>query len=235
MDKLNDIITYSKDLTLLYVEDDIDTREITTTLLENIFDNIVVAVDGKDGLEKFQSNNIDLIITDINMPSVDGISMCKSIKHINSSIPIIMLTAFDNTELLKKAIDLGIEGFLNKPLTDMDILIDKLKVIIKRIDYEKVKIYKARNKLIIDMIKHFAHHWRQPLSLISTIASGISYKYENNLEFNNEDFKNLVKIIEQTEELSDMFNKIENVNFDTIKLSDIENIIQLSNPIYKRP
>ena len=57
MDNLEDIIKYTKDLTLLYIEDNLEARENTLFILEEFFDNIIVAVDGEDGLDKFKNSN----------------------------------------------------------------------------------------------------------------------------------------------------------------------------------
>ncbi len=113
---LDEIVKYSKGLKLLYVEDNKDAREMTTMILENFFDSIVVAVNGEDGYEKFKSNNIDLVITDINMPILNGLDMCSKIREIDSDVPLIVLSAHNEDNLFIKSIAIGVSGYLLKPI-----------------------------------------------------------------------------------------------------------------------
>ncbi|MEA3387641.1 MAG: response regulator [Patescibacteria group bacterium] len=134
---IDKLVEDTKDLTLLYIEDNEDSRESTLLILEDIFDNIIVAVDGEDGLDKFQNNKVDLILTDINMPNMDGLEMSKAIKQIDYDTPIIILTALTNISTIKEAIDIGVDSFINKPIEDIDILFNKLDQIIQKINYKK--------------------------------------------------------------------------------------------------
>ena len=92
-DIMKDVVKVCKTLTLLYVEDDEQARASTLKMLDNFFDKIVVAVDGQDGVNKFLQNSIDIIITDINMPNLNGIEMLKQIK---GNIPTIVLSAHND-------------------------------------------------------------------------------------------------------------------------------------------
>ena len=78
--KVSKLKSYTKKLKLLYVEDNEETRVSTLLMLERFFDEIILAVDGKDGLEKFNIYNPDVIFTDINMPNLDGLQMIDKIK-----------------------------------------------------------------------------------------------------------------------------------------------------------
>ena len=84
MRDVSDIIKHTYPLNLLYVEDNKDAREAVLTILEDFFENIIICVDGEDGLEKFKTNDIDLIISDINMPKLNGLEMIKEIRDIDS-------------------------------------------------------------------------------------------------------------------------------------------------------
>ena len=72
MSNIEEVLRYSQNLKLLYVEDNKDTREATLIVLEEFFKDIITAIDGEDGYEKFD-NTIDIIITDIQMPNLMGI------------------------------------------------------------------------------------------------------------------------------------------------------------------
>ena len=131
-ERINKILEYSKNMNLLYVEDNAENRESTSNILSIIFDNVIIAVDGQDGLNKFKENNIDLIITDINMPNLNGIEMIKEIKKIDRNCDFIFLSANDDRKILLECIPLQANGFLVKPL-DFEELISLIEEIIEKI------------------------------------------------------------------------------------------------------
>ena len=108
---------YTKNIKVLYVEDDHSVREQTALLLEHCFFNLVVANDGVDGLKKFskEKDGFDLILTDINMPNMNGITMCKEILYMNPEVEIIFITAHNELEYLKEALEIGASSFVSKP------------------------------------------------------------------------------------------------------------------------
>jgi PAS domain S-box-containing protein len=112
MNTLND----TKHINLLYVEDNETTRELTLGILEHFFENITVAVDGQDGLEKFKSNNINFVITDIFMPNMTGIEMIREIRKIDESVYIVAITANSDNDSFMNTFELGVQGYIIKPL-----------------------------------------------------------------------------------------------------------------------
>jgi PAS domain S-box-containing protein len=133
---IDKILEYSKDMVLLYVEDNPDAREMTTMIFEEFFNNIIVAVDGEDGYQKYLENNIDIIISDITMPNLNGIEMCEMIRKKNEQIPIIFLTAHNDESYFLNSIKLGVNGFLIKPV-DIQELVKLVARISQRYVYEK--------------------------------------------------------------------------------------------------
>ena len=129
--EINKLSSDSKNLKLLYVEDDEAAREAMLEILDLFFDDISVAIDGKDGLDKFTSSKIDIIITDISMPKMNGLDMISKIREINDDIPIIILSAHDESKFFIQSINLGISAFIFKPV-ELDNFINVLKKIIKK-------------------------------------------------------------------------------------------------------
>ena len=107
---------YSQNLQLLYVEDDEEIRKANLTLFKNFFKKIIIAVDGEDGYEKFQNNQVDIIITDINMPKLNGIDMIAKIRDTDNDIPIIIVSAHNEAKYFIGSIKLGVDGYLLKPI-----------------------------------------------------------------------------------------------------------------------
>jgi len=116
------ILEHSKNLNVLYVEDDNILRNATKKIFSNYFKEVDIAVDGEEGLEKFllfKNNNdiyYDLVITDINMPRMNGIDMSTAIVDENPGQSIVFITAHDEASFLHSAIHIGANGFLNKPI-----------------------------------------------------------------------------------------------------------------------
>jgi len=105
-----------KSLTLLYVEDDEDIRDQMVHFLSFYAENLITAVNGMEGLQAYREHTPDIIITDIQMPVMDGITMVREIRSIDKSVPIIVLTAFEQTNYLKASIEAGIARYVTKPV-----------------------------------------------------------------------------------------------------------------------
>jgi len=101
---------------LLYIEDDQSIREVLSETLEEECLELIVAKDGLDGLAKYREFKPDMILTDIRMPKMDGITMSKEIRKENPDIPIIVSSAFSDSEYLLEAIGMGISSYLIKPI-----------------------------------------------------------------------------------------------------------------------
>lgn len=120
--KLQSLIESNKDLTVLYVEDSDIVRESTFHLLEEFFSNIDLAKNGEEGLQKYEKyyndNNhyYDIVITDINMPKMNGIKMSKSILSLNEEQIILIISAHNESDYLLKLINMGITNFILKPI-----------------------------------------------------------------------------------------------------------------------
>lgn len=105
-----------RELKLLFVEDEEDLLQIISDALNKLQSNFLTATNGLEALEVLKENpDIDAVITDINMPYMNGLDMIKTIKGSGSNIPIIIMSAHTETEYIEKAKTLGIEHYLLKP------------------------------------------------------------------------------------------------------------------------
>ncbi len=116
-----------KNITILYVEDENELQDITISILKDFTKEQFSAKDGEEGLEIFKKNQniIDLVISDINIPKINGIDMIKEIRLINPTIPVIITSAFSDTNYLLDAIEIGVDEYILKPV-DMKKLLDKM-------------------------------------------------------------------------------------------------------------
>jgi len=148
----------TKDIKLLYVEDNDELREETLEILEYYFQNIIVAKNGEEGLELYKrefelKTYFDIVVSDIEMPKMDGVLMCKKIKEIKKDQIVVLLSAYDTKEYLKEAINLGVNNFIVKPVVDacdfISLLEDLSQKALLELEYkEKDFILKQKNKII---------------------------------------------------------------------------------------
>lgn len=106
-----------KNLTVLYVEDEEDIRENLECCFSSMFKKCITAKDGREGISKFMQfqSKIDVVITDLNMPHIDGINMIKKIKSINPKIACIITTAYSDKQYLIDSINYGVNHYILKP------------------------------------------------------------------------------------------------------------------------
>ncbi|MEA2050577.1 MAG: EAL domain-containing protein [Campylobacterota bacterium] len=120
---------------LLYVEDDAVAREATLRIFNRFFDDIVVAVDGSDGFEKFKEQQPDIVITDINMPNMNEIEMLENISKINKTVYKIALTANSDQQSFLDTVKVGVNGYIIKPMdvmqfvSTLEVAINHIKVV----------------------------------------------------------------------------------------------------------
>ena len=115
------VLEYTKEMTLLYVEDDAGLRENTKLLFENFFLSVTTANDGQQGLDLYlqshaQGQPYNMVISDINMPNMDGIAMGEAIFEKEPLQAFIFITAHNEVSFLGSALHMGVSGFLTKPI-----------------------------------------------------------------------------------------------------------------------
>jgi YesN/AraC family two-component response regulator len=127
----------TSELTLLYIEDDDNLRTETAKLFGHLFKTVETAENGKIGLDKLNHCDFDLVITDINMPLMDGVTLSRKIRQSNQKQTIIVTSAHDESNYLLELINIGIDRFILKPL-DMKKMIYTLFSVCTNISNEKL-------------------------------------------------------------------------------------------------
>lgn len=148
----NSIVNDIKDtITILYVEDDEVLMKLTKEVLLKFFNNVTSAKNGKEALSLYKKNDYDIILTDINMPVMNGIDLIKKIKKINSKQRFIVTSSHDDSEYLITLINLGVSNFILKPINT-----DKLLELIVSISEDvtngkKIEEYKVHLEEMVDV------------------------------------------------------------------------------------
>ncbi len=144
-------------LSVLFVEDDPAAREKVSAILARNIRTVYQAGDGAAGLALFSEHRPPVVITDIRMPGMNGLDMAKAIKAMNEDVQIIVTTAHNDTEFLIRAIDIGIDQYVMKPV-NRDVLfraVRKCARILETIEARKEaeRALKAANEMLDQKVR----------------------------------------------------------------------------------
>ena len=118
-DKIKNIL---KNVNLLIVEDDESLRSVIKSSIEGYVKKVFDCKNAQEAMECFTSNDINLVVSDINMPRINGLQMASMIRQSDANVPIIFLTAYDSDENIFEAIELGSFGVLKKPFDKRELI-----------------------------------------------------------------------------------------------------------------
>lgn len=136
-----------KNIKVLFVEDEENIRINAISYLKRLFDEVYEAKDAYEAFEIVEDKRPHIIITDINMPKINGLELIRKIRQKDENIKIIVLSAYTKTEYLLEAIELNLEKYLVKPIRHetlfpiLNSCVNKLKNIDKNIKYFSENCY----------------------------------------------------------------------------------------------
>lgn len=165
---------------ILIVDDSAVNILLIEAILEEFgFHNLSSASSASEAYLLLEKEEINIILMDIMMPDIDGLEALQTIKSNPkySHIPIIMVTATGNDELLKKSFDLGAVDFVRKPVNQVE-LIARLNSVLKDQEKDAVIMQHARLSTIEDTVSTLAHQWRQPLGTITAVVGRLQISKE---------------------------------------------------------
>lgn len=239
-----------KNLTLLYVEDDKELANKTKAVFENLFKSVDLAFDGREGLDKyttFQRENgseYDLVVTDVNMPHMNGIEMCKEILKRKRDQYTLIVSAQTESAYLFEAIDMGISSFISKPINQSRLMqaLSKASIAInehKLADYylssleELTLQLETQNQELASKNAQFdktasmlntvstkekiLHPTKRPLDRATDENSALMKAQIN--DFINDDFVDLIEILNDTDlVIIECLNNVDAITIDSIDL-----------------
>ncbi len=118
-------------VTILVVDDEINTRKFLETILQNEHFNVITAEDGEIALQKMETHHIDLIVLDIMMPKIDGYELTTILRETHNELPILMLSAKQLPHDKKKGFMVGTDDYMSKPVDEEEMLL-RIKALLRR-------------------------------------------------------------------------------------------------------
>lgn len=143
----------NKDIKVLYVEDDHLEREQAEQYLKKIFNTVIVAANGKEGLEFYKNNYFDVVVTDINMPVMDGVEMIQKIRELSPDQAIIVTSAYDFSDNLHSFLKRDVEFFIKKPFDLKNLATTINDIYSKTNEDKKIKDQEMSKDEVIDVLQ----------------------------------------------------------------------------------
>jgi len=216
-------------LTILVVEDNDGIREELVFNIGYWFKNVIEARDGEEGLEKFQNSKVDIILSDIKMPKMNGLEMVKKIREIDREVPIIFQTAFSESDFLLKAINMSVQGYIIKPI-NLDNLEEVIQNALSKIILDRCLKEKEEAKMAkiakSDFLANMSHEIRTPLNSIIGFSDILSTMTLDEVQSNyvssiNRAGNTLLEMLSDILTVSKINSNKLKVVYENIKLNDI--------------
>ena len=165
---------FLKNTTILYVEDDRGTREEAFELFDGFFKKVITAEDGEEGFRKFKEfhSQIDVVLTDINMPNVDGLELLSKIRATDWEIPVLITTGFEKSDVLIKLIKFNVTNYIVKPM-QLNTTFKIISLLMEEKERKK-KVRKQENEL------------KQFMSILDSINLVCEIDLEGNIIYAND-------------------------------------------------
>lgn len=219
-------------INLLYVEDDASTRSLVEHfLLNNQQYNVLTGFNGRHGLQLFSENQVDIVLTDIMMPKLNGLEMARTMREISKECQIVVMTAFSDTSFLLDAIDIGVNQFVLKPVEfkKLGIALDRCSNIVqmrRQLKNQEAEVLRAKKMEAIGILAGgMAHDFNNMLQVILGYISMALTKSEPGSKIHE-----MLTIVEQSsgeaQRLSQRLLSLSRGNLCVISKRDIRTILK---------
>lgn len=193
---------YLKGMTILYAEDEPGIRAQVAHFLGKRCARLIVAENGREALELFHAEHPDMIVSDIMMPEMNGLDFAAAVKAVSRNTPIILATAFNDTSYLLRAIEIGCDNYVIKPVNleklqaalnrNAEILINARAFAASKAQLETYhQAAEAERALVADLMQRMMHperlvdhqvqHWLNPTDVISGDLIALARSHDGRL------------------------------------------------------
>ncbi|RLD38676.1 MAG: hypothetical protein DRI74_03085 [Bacteroidetes bacterium] len=192
-----------KEVSILIVEDEVNVLNSLNSIIGRRYEQVYLANDAQKALNIFRNEDIDLVVTDIRMPGMDGLTMLQKMKSQKPNLRRLVMSAYSESEYFLQAIDLGVDGYIVKPFSK-EKLLETIKQSAKSIINERIveisniqiaKSEKDLRELNQTKDKFFSiigHDVKTPVSTIASYSSILVDEFE---EMEKEEILQIIKII----------------------------------------
>lgn len=179
-----------KNCRVLICDDDQDLCAIADTYLRQFNVSSEFAYNGKLALEKIESRHFDILITDLKMPVMSGVRLVEEVRRMNSTLPILVISGFPSLEDFEKLLNLGVHGFLEKPINKSDFAM-KVKSCIKLVESRQaiVSFINENYSLYLQMAKLNNQLTAKYKQEFSKLLQGIERRMESIISLSNTSLK----------------------------------------------
>lgn len=151
-------------LSVIYAEDDLFTRELYAEMLRPLTTDLRLAGNGTEALQLYLERPCDLLLTDLMMPGMDGLQLCVELRTCNPDLPVVIVSSHDQGDLLLSSVNLGIDGYLIKPVS-AELLQRTLtrvseRLVTRRQLEESARTWKYTFDAIPDLVAILDNHYR---------------------------------------------------------------------------
>lgn len=189
-------------MVILYAEDDEGIREQIAHFLSHRCARLILAENGREALELYRAQRPDMIVSDVLMPEMDGLELAATIKSANPSIPIIVTTAFNDADYLLRAIEIGIDEYVLKPVSleklqaalnkQAEILFNARAFVAGKAQLEAYhQAAEEERRLVADLMQRMmrperladpqVRHWLQPTDIVGGDLIAVSRAHDGRL------------------------------------------------------
>ncbi len=215
-------------ISLLFVEDNKGTRGYYEKLLREYPRALFLAENGLEGVEIFKKHQPDLIITDISMPIMHGLDMIREIKGISDDVQVIVMSAYSLKEYFLEAIDLGVNGYLVKPV-DPEKLFSLLHELASNIILKKSLAEKEIKRRVAEK------NLKRSLDEKDVLLREVHHRVKNNMQIISSILKMQERLIEDVKlqtVLAESRNRIRSMALIHENLYQNENLANIQFPNY---
>jgi len=160
------------DRSILIVDDEEVIRDLCAKALEDY--RVLQAGDGEEALRLLDSHPIDLVLTDVMMPGVNGLELLQKIKHQWPTRPTIMMTGFGDRETILRSLKLGADDFINKPINLLQLRTVIARALEKKELLEELAALKKMDQLKNDFLGLVSHKLKTPVTVISLFIQNLA-------------------------------------------------------------
>ena len=180
-----------KQNTILCVDDEPIIRELCINVLND--DHVLLAKDGLEALKILETVEVDLVLSDVMMPNLNGLELLQKVKEERPDQAMVLMTGYSDQELILQALKAGADDFINKPINILQLSTTVTKVLEKQKIRQELADLKKTDKLKSDFLGLISHKLKTPATAISLFIQNIADGVESP---NDDNFKQMVAMVQ---------------------------------------